>query len=208
MPITKRYAKKTVKLQPNRIEAFLEFDDIISINSDIRAKVDEITYSLDEVTKARSIFEWVRDEVSHSKDSGEEAVTCSAIEVFSRRTGICYPKAHLLASMMRHAEIPCGFCYQVFDNNLAQTEKRNALHGLNAFYLKTTNRWHRVDPRGNRNDVQAEFSTGDEMLAFPEMNFCDDVVYAAPFDVVVAALQNAENIMALWPHLPSIPKVG
>jgi hypothetical protein len=105
--------------------------------------------------------------------------------------------------MMRSAGIPCGFCYQVFDNELAPPGQRAALHGLNAIYLRETGEWHPLDPRGNRDDVHAEFSLGEERLAFPELPFLDACVYAVPLPDVVSALRGAATIEELWPKLPS-----
>jgi len=53
------------------------------------------------VDVARSCFEWVRDEVSHTVDYRLEQVTCSASEVLRERTGFCYAKSHLLAALLR-----------------------------------------------------------------------------------------------------------
>ena len=104
-----------MKLVPDRLEAFLEFDDVVSIDSRIRSTVDEIVGSKSGVHAAKIIYEWVRDRIPHSKDQGVEQVTCSSVEAFSQGTGICFPKSHLVASMMRCIGIPCGFCYQVFE---------------------------------------------------------------------------------------------
>mgnify|MGYP003636120709 CR=1 FL=1 len=192
-----------VKLVPNIVEAFLKFDDVVTLNPQIRAKADAVAGSLGEVEQARALFEWVRDEIPHSKDIGAEQVTCTSSEVLAAGTGICFAKSHLVASMMRHVGIPCGFCYQVFENSLASDSESLALHGLNAIYLTTTSSWHRIDPRGNRADIAASFSTDAEVLAFPEMRFLDDCIYASPLDVVVSGLRHAESITTLWPNLPS-----
>jgi len=193
------------QLIPDDIEAFLRFDDVISIDDNIRAKSEELASRADnEAERAKAIFDWVRDHIPHSKDVGDERVTCTSIEAFSAGTGICFPKAHLLASMMRHIGIPCGFCYQVFVNPLNPTKESLALHGLNAIRIQHTDSWHRIDPRGNRDDIHAEFSLDEESLAFPEMAFLDSSIYASPIDDVVTSLKNAQSIEQLWPVLPSV----
>jgi len=194
-----------MKLIPNDLDAFLHFDEVVSISDAIRSKTQEIVHSLEsDIDRSKAIFEWVRDNIHHTKDLGAEVVTCSSIDTFSEGTGICFAKSHLVASMMRSEGIPCGFCYQVFDNPVATDSDSLALHGLNAIYLESTSRWHRLDPRGNRVDVNAEFSVDREILAFPDMLFMDDCIYAAPLKKVVQGLQTASNITGLWTDLPAI----
>jgi transglutaminase-like putative cysteine protease len=194
-----------MKLVPDQLEAFLQFDEIVSVNRVIRAKASEIVrpFELD-FDRVKAIFEWVRDHIPHTKDIGEEVVTCSAIEAFAEGTGICFPKSHLVAAMMRSEGLPCGFCYQVFENPLTADSDSLALHGLNAVYLESTERWHRIDPRGNRGEIRGGFSIEHEILAFPEMRFLDDAIYASPLKAVVDGLQRATSITALWPNLPAV----
>ena len=45
-----------------------------------------------DLSRGRRLYEWVRDEIPHSKDAGHEIVTCRASEVLRHRTGICYAK--------------------------------------------------------------------------------------------------------------------
>ena len=194
-----------MKLVPDKLEAFLLFDEVVSDHPSIQEKVTEVVLKCcDEREKAKAIFEWVRDYIPHTKDIAAEVVTCAAADVLNKRTGICFAKSHLVASMMRLEGIPCGFCYQLFDNELDVTPNSLALHGLNAVFLESTGKWHRIDPRGNRDDVHAEFSTDTEVLAFPEMKFLDDCIYAQPMATVVGGLQKASSISSLWPNLPAI----
>lgn len=191
-----------MNLIPNDITAFLEFDEVITINALIRDKVRTITSGIAE--KAKALFNWVRDEIPHSKDVSREVVTCSSTETLESGTGICFAKSHLLVSMMRCEGVPCGFCYQIFDNPLTHIPESMALHGLNAIYFKETGKWHRIDPRGNRCDIKAEFTLEKEQLAFPSMEFLDSCIYARPLNTVVTTLQNAQSITELWPVLPSV----
>lgn len=188
---------------PHDLNAFLRLDGVVAVNDAIRAMADALTAgSRDPIARARAVFAWVRDEIPHTKDIAGEVVTCTAIEAFEHKTGICFPKAHLLAAMLRHLGIPTGFCYQVFPNP-ADPAGPPALHGLNAIHLSATGRWHRLDPRGNRDGIHAVFSLDPESLAFPDMAFLDDCVYAEPLGSVVAGLKTAPNIAALWRALPS-----
>ena len=40
-------------------------------------------------------------------------------------------------------------------------------HGLNGVYIKEYNKWIRLDARGNKSGVNAQFSIESEQLAFP-----------------------------------------
>ena len=91
-------------------------------------------------------------------------MTCSASQVLSAGTGICYAKSHLLAAFLRAVNIPAGFCYQVLRSGVYPPQM--VLHGLNGIYLPSLGRWIRVDPRGNTNGISAQFSLKEEQLAF------------------------------------------
>jgi len=73
--------------------------------------------------------------------------------------GICFVKSNLLAAFLRFMDIPTGFCYQTLTH-----EDGFVLHGLNAVYLDEG--WFRLDSRGNRADLDAQFSMGKASLAF------------------------------------------
>ncbi|MFJ9243747.1 transglutaminase domain-containing protein [Streptomyces sp. NPDC101776] len=144
---------------------------------------------------ARLAFEFVRDEISHSQDSGDPRVAWRASDVLEQGTGICYAKAHALAALLRAEDIPTAFCYQKFD----------VLHGLVA--VRFNGAWHRQDPRGNKPGVDAQFSLDGERLAFvpdPEFNELDyPVLYAEPHSVVLGALKAAPDRPHLWKTLPT-----
>ena len=189
---------------PDNQNAFLDFDDVVALNTEIKTLTSKIiTTTAGETDRARLLFNWVRDNIPHSKDINSEIVTCSAPDVLAKGTGICFAKAHLLAAMMRYAKIPCGFCYQIFQNPENLNAGPRSLHGLNAVFMQETNAWHRIDPRGNREDVHAEFSLEKESLAFPELDFLDNCIYAQPLNSVVNSLNNATSISSLWPMLPT-----
>ena len=64
---------------------------------------------------ARAAFEFVRDAIPHSADTGDPRVTWRASDVIAQRTGICYAKAHALAALLRAEDIPTALCYQKFE---------------------------------------------------------------------------------------------
>lgn len=173
---------------------------------EVRQKALELTASLtDEVAKARCLYEWVRDAIPHTNDAGLEVVTCSASEVLRHGTGICFAKSHLLAALLRAVGIPAGFCYQVLRMD-PPVDNEPVLHGLNALYLASLDRWIRVDARGNTNGINAQFSTKKEQLAFAMDPAADEFIYeaifAAPVPVVVERLQMYATRSELWEDLP------
>ena len=55
--------------------------------------------SKDDIVKR--CFEFVRDEIAHSRDHQHSVVTCKASDVLREGTGYCYAKSHLLAALLR-----------------------------------------------------------------------------------------------------------
>lgn len=158
-----------------------------------------------EVLIAKRVYEFVRDEIHHSFDIKGKVVTCKASDVLREGEGICYAKSHLLAALLRSLGIPAGFSYQelVFSDE----NPKLVLHGLNAIYLKEIGRWIRVDARGNKEGVNAQFSLEKEILAFPvrsELGEADiRMVYAEPNANVVSALERSKTLEELEKNLPT-----
>jgi len=172
----------------------------------VRQKALELTRSLsDEVAKARCLYEWVRDTISHSDDAGLELVTCTASEVLHHGTGICFAKSHLLAALLRAVDIPAGFCYQVLRLD-PPIDNEPVLHGLNALYLATLDKWIRVDARGNTRGINAQFNIKKEQLAFTMDPSADEFIYetifAAPVSSVVNRLKMYKTRSELCLDLP------
>ncbi|MBL0716467.1 MAG: transglutaminase family protein [Desulfosarcina sp.] len=69
-------------------------------------------------------------------------------------TGYCYSKSHLLAALLRANDIPAGLCYQRL--TVSDNKPPFCIHGLNAVYLEQHG-WYRLDARGNKSGVTAEF---------------------------------------------------
>ncbi len=150
-------------------------------------------------------FTWVRDQVGHSADIGATAVTCSASQALHHRTGICFAKSHLLAALLRANGIPSGFCYQRLSIE-GGPDGPHSLHGLNAVWIQDG--WFRIDARGNRHDIDAQFTPPVERIAFqPDTTHGEyDLpgVLAEPLPSVVLALQSAQSIPQLWAKLPDV----
>jgi transglutaminase-like putative cysteine protease len=161
---------------------------------------------------AKACFEWVRDKIQHSRDYQMNPVTCRASDVLKYRTGYCFAKSHLLAALLRANQIPAGFCYQrlTIDDPPTQrsidTNPPCTLHGLNAVLLPEFG-WYRMDARGNKDGVNAQFSPPQEQLAFElkisqEANFPD--ILAEPLPIVVQVLQESQTWQDVLISLPDI----
>ena len=162
----------------------------------------------DQITTARRCFEWVRDEIRHSLDYGDDQVTLSASDVVREHTGLCYSKSHLLAALLRANGIPCGFVYQRLTLDEAGSTDTSGstfcLHGLNAIWLPDHG-WYRVDARGNRPGVTTFFDPPHESLAFDTRRSGETTsqeIYAEPLPVVVNALQRHISLTDLSRQLP------
>jgi len=112
-------------------------------------------------------FLFVRDQISHSNDAGRRELCLRASDVLDKRTGLCFGKSHLLCAILRAAGIPAGLCYQYLRLDENDDASPLILHGLNAIYFESLGRWVRVDARGNKEGVDAQFSVEEEKLAFP-----------------------------------------
>lgn len=163
----------------------------------------------DVVVVARRCFEWVRDEVRHSVDAGDETVTCAASEVLTHRTGFCYAKSHLLAALLRANGIAAGFCYQRL--SIDGVGPPFCLHGLNAVLLPDQG-WYRVDargnrPRGNKPGVDAQFSPPLERFAFRPVVSGEETLSAIlpePLSSVVGTLRAYSSVPLVAANLPDL----
>ena len=160
---------------------------------------------LNEIEIAKNVYNYVRDLIAHSADINGNVVTCKASEVLEQKHGICYAKSHLLAAILRCLGIPTGFCYQHLILN-DEEKPWIILHGLNAIYLKSLDKWVRVDARGNKQGVGAEFCIDSEKLAFQvreELGEQDNpVIYANPSENTVKALKESKSVAKLLENLP------
>lgn len=153
---------------------------------------------------AEACFTFVRDRISHSWDSQQNPVTCRASAVLKHGTGYCYAKSHLLVALLRANSIPAGLCYQrlTIDNDRPPF----CLHGLVGVYLKNHG-WYRIDPRGNKPGVDADFCPPLEKLAFStELEGEADLpeIWPEPLAIVVDALQAGSDYLDVAENLPDI----
>jgi len=187
-----------------QFKSFLESTDIVDWRHDsiVRLAGQLADQSANTFETAKRCFEWVRDEIKHSSDHQLNPVTCSASEVLIHGTGYCYAKSHLLAALLRANEIPAGFCYQRL--SIDGTGPPFCLHGLNAVHLPEFG-WYRVDARGNRNDLHAEFRPPDERLAFSTQITGEKMfgeILNAPLQAVIGCLRRHDTWNAVFSDLP------
>ncbi len=171
----------------------------------IKEQAHKLSFGLDNDEEiARRCFEFVRDEIRHSGDYKDEITTCKASEVLEHKTGWCYAKAILLAALLRANGIPTAFCYQRLLCNEYE-EGVYCLHGLNAVYLKEYG-WYKIDARGNKEGVDAQFEPPIEKLAFiPQANEYDiDELYVDPLPEVVEALEKNSCYSDMVANFPDI----
>jgi transglutaminase-like putative cysteine protease len=174
----------------------------------ITAKASELANNCqNDEAIAKRCFEFVRDEIKHSWDYRLNPVTCKASDVLMHGTGYCYAKSHLLAALLRANGIPAGLCYQRL--TIANDVPPYCLHGLIAVYLKHYG-WYRMDARGNKTEVDAQFTPPVEKLAFSiigklEKNFSE--ICAEPLAVVTNALTQHQTVAQVFENLPDIEMI-
>ena len=189
------------------INEYLKCDEVIDFYyNDVSKLADQLySESESETEFVKMAYEYVRDMISHSADISADTVTCSASEVLKAGHGICFAKSHLLAAILRSKSVPAGFCYQklILDDETAPVL---IYHGVNGVYLREYGKWIRLDARGNKPGVNAQFSIDSEMLAFPirpEKGEVDvPVIYADPDTEIVKTLQSYGLRSELWDNLP------
>ena len=172
-------------------------------NPSILALAEELAnHSFSEDQTVQNCFEWVRDKIKHSADYKLNPITIKASDVLKHSTGYCYAKSHLLAALLRANKIPTGMCYQRLKLN--NETAAYSLHGFNAVFLQNIG-WYRIDPRGNKEGINAQFSPPTEQLAYSaddtgEIDFSN--VLPKPLPLVISALQKNLTYLELNENLP------
>ena len=199
------------KLKNNDIKSYLISSNIIDFDNQIDTSVRDLAdkikqISADNIDFIKNTYEFVRDKISHSADISKDTITCTATEVLKEKHGICFAKSHLLAALLRCKGVPSGFCYQklILDD---ETAPFLVYHGLNGVYIKEYKKWIRLDARGNKNGVHAEFTIDEEKLAFPvreEKGELDvPIIFEKPNINIITALTINKTRTQLWADLPT-----
>lgn len=198
-------------------ELFLEENEYIDYRHPlIQEKIKELFHeSMNEIEKAEAAYLYVRDEIPHSYDIMAKTVNAKASDVLKNHTGVCHAKSNLLAALLRSQGIPTGFCFERL--TLANDESKGyCIHGYNAVYL--SNHWVKLDARGNKPGVQAEFSLTNPILAFPPRKqyneYYIDGIFAHPRPESMAVLEQSKTIQEvldtctdLHTQKPDIPEI-
>ena len=177
-------------------------------NSDIlNLAISIFDKNQNEMDFVKDIYHYVRDEIKHSWDIQDKRITAKASQVLHEKVGICWAKSNLLAALLRAKDIPAGICYQRL--TLGDTPDTGyCIHALNAVYLKTIDKWIRLDARGNKKGVNAEFSITIEKLAFPvrpeygEIDY--EKIYDEPAPITMQTLE--ESTDAIYMYLHALPE--
>ncbi len=196
-----------LQIESQQLEDYLkEIPNLIEFHSPlVSEKIKAIqAKTSNKKEQAELAFKIARDEIAHSFDSQNLRVSISAEETLKNKDGICFAKAHLLAALLRGLEIPTGFCYQRVLKK-GNIESGYALHGLNAVYLKEIG-WFRVDPRGNKEGINSQFTTDVEQLAYPIRKELGEIDYLKvltnPLPSVITAMKNSANTQELFDKRP------
>ncbi|MDD6039179.1 MAG: transglutaminase-like domain-containing protein [bacterium] len=157
--------------------------------------------SADPIDYIRCAFEFVRDEITHSWDAGEMTVSRKASEVLENGTGICWTKSCLLAALLRANGIPAGISYQKLTRADEDASDGYIIHALNTVYIEALDKWIRLDARGNKETVHAEFSLEEEILAFPVRPELEEIDYRNNDwnldERLIKVLQDCESVLTI-----------
>ncbi len=197
-----------VVLYSNKFDEYLKYDKVIDYDNEAIMELSDILFQKanNELDFIKIAYEFVRDNISHSADINEDIITCTASEVLKAGHGICFAKSHLLAALLRCKSVPAGFCYQklILDDEIAPVL---IYHGLNGVYIKEYKKWIRLDARGNKNGINAQFSINTEHLAFPirpKLGEVDSfIIYPDPDIKILEKLRKNKTRTELWNNLPT-----
>ena len=184
-------------VRPVSITPYLACSPLITCTHPaIRAKARELVNGIpDENDQILAIFTYVRDQIAHSVDADENRLVWEPSQIISAGHALCFGKSHLFVALCRTVGIPAGFCYQ----RVKKDDNSYVLHGLAAVRLEDPQRWIRVDPRGNKPGINAQFDPhGEEQIAYPDMDdpaeWLDPNIYAEPWDPVIHLFESSADV--------------
>jgi len=188
------------------MKKYLQSTKIIDFyHRDIQILAKELSYKKkNDEAIAKVCFEFVRDKIRHSGDCQDDITTITASDVLKQQTGWCYAKSHLLTAILRANNIPSGLAYQRLSCS-EYKEDTYCLHGLNWVYLKDYG-WYRIDPRGNKDGINAQFVPPVEQLAFiPQENEYDiECNFTDPLPEVLYALYHNDCYEKMVNNFPDL----
>lgn len=194
-----------------QVSEFIDYEEVTVMEC-----ATQLSFELepsDHLAIAKRCFEYVRDDIHHTADYDIDIITCKASDVLKYKTGFCYAKSHLLVALLRANNIPAGLCYQRLsiagdDNYSSSSTQQYCLHGLTAIYLSGVSHnggWYRVDARGNKPGVDAQFTPPNEKLAFEltdgnEIDF--NLIYQNPWPEIITTLTVNSSLTIVSNNLP------
>lgn len=188
------------------LSIFLSEDHYVDFSAPIIQEKSAVLFdeTMPDTEKAKTAFEYVRDEIPHSFDVNTNNITARASDVLKYKTGICHAKSNLLAALLRAQGIHTGFCFQRL--TLADDDSIGyCLHCYNAIFLQ--GHWIKVDARGNKKGINAQFSLGEPILAFPIRAEYEEYtwagIFANPNISTMNMLDNAKSIQDIIDNIPS-----
>ena len=189
------------------MQNFLKETELVNFSDSlVKEKAMELANNCSsDIEIAKNCFLFVRDSINHSGDVvDDKTTTYRASDVLREKTGWCYAKSILLAALLRANNIPTGFCYQRLSCS-EYVKDVYCLHGLNAIYLKEF-AWYKIDARGNKEGVDAQFTPPYEKLAFEleehEFNLPD--ILEEPLPEVIKALKTHTCYQEMIHHFPDV----
>ncbi len=160
----------------------------VYVNSDhhtIIAKVEELVGDeKDSVNKAKTLFEFVRDEIKEGW-----IYSMKASDVLVQAEGVCYEKASLLTALARAAGIPAALGYnEVIIKNRKLSDGRKVdihfLHGVTVLYLN--GKWITLDQTGNADRWNGWVRDDPVIIKLPlEFSAAHDVLFPSVGPVII-----------------------
>ena len=156
----------------------IETQSIDYNDENIQKKVGHLKeLSSDDIDYIERCFMFVRDEIPHSWDINASVVSKKASEVLANKTGVCWTKSCLLAALLRANGIPSGISYQLLTRADNDTSDGYIIHAFNTVYIEQLDKWIRLDARGNKENVNAQFSLDEEHLAYETRSELGEIDY-------------------------------
>ncbi len=204
-------------IPPASITPFLSCSGVINCtNAEIRTLARTITNSgSDDIERSRTLYTWVRDSIAHTVDAGQADLMWNATDVLAAGHGLCFGKSHLFVALCRALGIPAGLCYQ----RVRRGDGSWVLHGLTAVYLEQLDKWIRLDPRGNKPGIDADFSLEMEKIAYEptgDGEWLDQHVYPEPWQDITHLIELSSNALEFiensghirYPPIPEVRQQG
>ena len=166
-------------------EYLIETKSIDYMNPHIQEKVQELKdLSCDDADYIKRAYIFVRDEIPHSWDIQTNIVSRTA----------------LFAALLRANGIPSGISYQLL--TIAEDDSLgHIVHALNTVYIEDSNKWIRLDARGNVGNGGDEFSLEKDCLAFSPRSEFGEIDYKDNNpdldERLVNKLEETENLMEM-----------